>query len=120
MRVVSVREGSEPESLGLRVRTESSSRTILLEGELDLASDLASKDVFSEAIGPLIQHGEPVTVDLERLQFMDSSGLRAVIMASRRAEAMVLRSPRGQVDQLFRLCDLDRLENVTLEDVPDG
>jgi anti-anti-sigma factor len=112
---VSVREGSEPEGLGLRVRTESSSRTILLEGELDLAS----KDVFSEAIGSLLDQGGAVTVDLERLEFMDSSGLRAVILASRRAETMVLRRPRGQVSELFRMCDIDRLENVSVEDVPD-
>jgi anti-anti-sigma factor len=116
MRVVSVPEGSEPEGPGLRVRTESSSRTILLEGELDLAS----KDLFAEAVGSLLGQRGEVTVDLERLEFMDSSGLRAVILASRQAESMVLRRPRGQVSELFRLCDLDRLENVRIEEPSDG
>jgi anti-anti-sigma factor len=115
MRVVSVREGSDPEGSGLRARTESSSRTILLEGELDLAS----QDVLSEAIGMLAADGGPITLNLEKLEFMDSSGLRAVIVAARQADALILRSPRGQVHQLLRLCDIERLENVRLEDVPD-
>ena len=111
---MSVREGSDPEGSGLRARTESSSRTILLEGELDLAS----QDVLPEAIG-LLAAGGPITLDLEKLEFMDSSGLRAVIVAARQADVLVLRSPRGQVHQLLRLCDIERLENVRLEDVPD-
>jgi anti-anti-sigma factor len=114
MRVVSVREGSGPEGSGLRARTESSSRTILLEGELDLASH----DVLSHAIGTLADGG-PITLDLKKLEFMDSSGLRAVIAAARHADALILRSPRGQVHQLLRLCDIERLENVRLEDVLD-
>jgi anti-anti-sigma factor len=116
MRVVSVREGDYPDEVGLRVRTDRSSRTITLEGELDLAS----KDQFTEAIDPLLDDSEPVTVDLERLQFMDSSGLRSVIQAARKAGRLLLRNPRGQVDQLLRLCDLDRLDNVTIEGVGDG
>jgi anti-anti-sigma factor len=116
MRVLSVREGTQPEEVGLKVRADRPSRTITLEGELDLAS----KDQFAEAIDPLLDSPHPVTLALEGLQFMDSSGLRAVIQAARRATTLVLRNPRGQVDQLLRLCDLERLENVTIEGGGDG
>jgi anti-anti-sigma factor len=116
MRVVSVRDGTEPDEIGLRVSAEPSSRTVTLEGELDLAST----DRFAEAIEPFLGGGGPVTVDVEALQFMDSSGLRAVIQAARRAETLVLRRPRGQVEQLLRLCDLERLDTVRIEDGGDG
>jgi anti-anti-sigma factor len=116
MRVMSVSEGTQPDDVGLRVRTDRSSRTITLEGELDLAS----KDQLVEAIDPLLQGPDPVTLELEGLRFMDSSGLRAVIQAARRATTLVLLNPRGQVDQLLRLCDLERLENVTIEGALDG
>jgi anti-anti-sigma factor len=116
MRVVSVREGTQPDDLGLRVRTDRSSRTITLEGELDLAS----KDQLAEAIDPLLQGSDPVILELEGLRFMDSSGLRSVIQAARRATTLVLRNPRGQVDQLLRLCELERLETVTIEGGGDG
>jgi anti-anti-sigma factor len=116
MRSVSVRDGTQPEEIGLKVRTDRPSRIITLEGELDLAS----KDQFAAAVDPLLDTPGPVTLALEGLEFMDSSGLRAVIQAARRATTLVLRNPRGQVDQLLRLCDLERLDNVTIEGGGDG
>lgn len=113
---MSVREGSQPDEVGLRVRTDRPSRTIVLEGELDLAS----KEQFAEAVDSLLHGDGPVTLELEDLRFMDSSGLRAVIQAARRARTLLLRNPRGQVDQLLRLCDLERLENVTIEGAVDA
>jgi anti-anti-sigma factor len=113
---VSEREGSQPEEPSLRVKTEAGSRRVTLEGEFDLASI----DRFDQALAPLLADGGIVTLDVEGLEFMDSSGLRAVIQSSRQTESLVLLNPRGQVEQLFRLCDLDRLENVRIEGATDG
>jgi anti-anti-sigma factor len=115
IRLVIVREG-EPVEPALRVTTEPSSRTLILEGEFDLGST----DRFDQALAPLLDGGGPVTLNVESLEFMDSSGLRAVIQSSRKAEKLVILKPRGQVEQLFRLCDLERLQNVSIEGASDG
>jgi anti-anti-sigma factor len=112
---MSLPEGTQPEEAALRVTTDPSTRTVVLDGELDLAST----DRFVQALRPLLDHPEPVTVDLAGLEFMDSSGLRAVIQSARKAATLVLLRPRGQVGQLLRLCDLERLENVRIEGLED-
>jgi anti-anti-sigma factor len=89
---------------------------VVLEGEFDLGSI----DRFDQAMAPLLEEGGVVTLDVERLVFMDSSGLRAVIQSSRRTESLVLLNPRGQVEQLLVLCDLDRLENVRIRGASGG
>jgi anti-anti-sigma factor len=113
---VSARDGTQPEDPPLRVAAEPASRRVILEGEFDLASI----DRYDQAVAPLLEDGGIVTLDVEGLEFMDSSGLRAVIQSSRQAESLVLLNPRGQVEQLLRLCDLDRLENVRIEGGSDG
>jgi anti-anti-sigma factor len=112
---VNVRDGTQPEDSALRVTAEPASRRVTLEGEFDLASI----DRYDQAVAPLLEEGGIVTLDVEGLEFMDSSGLRAVIQSSRQAESLVLANPRGQVEQLLRLCDLDRLENVRIEGASD-
>jgi anti-anti-sigma factor len=112
---VSVRDASQMGEPPLRVKTEPASGRVILEGEFDLASI----DRFDQALAPLLAGGGIVTLDVEGLEFMDSSGLRAVIHSSRQAESLILLNPRGQVEQLLRLCDLDRLENVRIEGAGD-
>jgi anti-anti-sigma factor len=114
MRFVNVRDGMSEES-ALRVTAEPASRKLVLEGEFDLASI----DRYDQALAPLLEDGGTVTLDVEKLEFMDSSGLRAVIQSSRKTESLLIVNPRGQVEQLFRLCDLDRLENVRIEGAND-
>src|ERR1700761_6673627 len=54
---------------------------LALVGELDLAS----ADDLTEALDPLAGQRRPVLLDLSPLDFIDSSGLRAVIFAFTRA-----------------------------------
>lgn len=112
---MSLPEGTQPEEAALRVTTDPSTRTVVLEGELDLAST----DRFVQALRPLLDHREPVTVDLAGLEFMDSSGLRALIQSARKAGTLVLLNPRGQVGQLLKLCDLERLDGIRIEGLED-
>jgi anti-sigma B factor antagonist len=49
-----------------------------LHGELDLAS----ADAVALRLDTLAASGEPVVLDVDRLSFMDSSGLRVVLQAA--------------------------------------
>jgi anti-anti-sigma factor len=49
-----------------------------LHGELDLAS----ADAVAQRLDGLAESGEPVLLDVDRLSFMDSSGLRIVLQAA--------------------------------------
>jgi anti-anti-sigma factor len=51
-------------------------------GELDVAATPALEDALAEAAGEAGLHG--IVVDLSELEFMDSSGLRAVVLADQR------------------------------------
>jgi anti-anti-sigma factor len=102
--VTSLRVESEPSAEALHVR---------LEGELDLVGvgrleqELAGRE---NANATLI-------IDLRDVDFIDSSGLRAVLLADRRAReqgrrCVVVRGPEA-VDRVFRITGCDqRLEIV--------
>ncbi len=49
-----------------------------LHGELDLAS----ADTVAQRLDTLAASGDPVVLDVDRLSFMDSSGLRVVLQAA--------------------------------------
>jgi anti-sigma B factor antagonist len=96
------------------VRPISRGRAFRLEGELDLAT-----------VDRLIEHLEPVArdrgdlyLDLEALEFMDSSGIDAVIGlcdALQDRGRVVLLSPSGEVAKLLRLVRADTFPNLVIE-----
>jgi anti-anti-sigma factor len=51
---------------------------VALHGELDLAS----ADRVSARLGALRDAGQPVVLDLDSLEFIDSSGLRVILQAA--------------------------------------
>jgi anti-anti-sigma factor len=69
--------------LGIETRSQDDVTVVALTGEFDLAAvqkfDDALRDL--EADDPRV-----LVVDLNNLQFMDSSGLRALVMADNRAK----------------------------------
>jgi anti-sigma B factor antagonist len=87
---------------------------IALVGELDIASAPRLEEGLAEAEGDT-----PATLvlDLRRVDFIDSTGLRAVIAADERARAtgrrfVVVRGPAA-VERVFNVTQLDqRLEIV--------
>ena len=87
---------------------------LTLDGELDISS--ASRVEREIA---LVEDGAPgvLIIDLRRLRFMDSTGLRIVVSANARAEAaqrrlVVVRGPET-VQRIFRITRLEeRLEMV--------
>jgi anti-anti-sigma factor len=98
----------------VETRIDGSIAHLVLSGELDLASVQAFEDELRR-----VEADRPATilVDLGQLGFMDSSGLRALVMADERAHAVgrrlaVIPGP-PQVRRVFEITKLDeRLELV--------
>ena len=83
---------------------------ITVEGELDLATAPQLHAEFERVAG--IDGLELVVVDLRRLEFIDSTGLEAILRFESSArtdgvELAVVRGPRA-VERLFSVMQLDR------------
>lgn len=70
---------SETDDSGLQVRREVSASSIVLEVTGDL--DMASGPVLEARINELRPLGAPLTLDVSKVAFVDSSGLRALTSA---------------------------------------
>ena len=85
-----------------------------VEGELDLST----RGEFEETIKSLIDTGDARTVvlDLSKLTFMDSTGLRAMWVVRQHALAqhamLVLRSPSPTVMRLLRMTRLHKVFQI--------
>src|SRR5436305_8828632 len=94
--------------LGIDVRTDSPVAHVVVSGEFDLAGIQRFEDRLRavEATSP-----HAIVVDLSAVDFMDSSGLRALVAANDRAEranvrlAIVPGPP--QVRRVFEITQLD-------------
>lgn len=82
---------------------------VVLDGELDLVDAEALTEFLQQAV-----EDEPparVVVDLARLSFLDSSGIRCFIHAARSASKVgskfTLRHPVGRVLRVLQLCGVD-------------
>jgi anti-anti-sigma factor len=90
-------------------------RTVVLSGELDMAFT----DALAEAVTPLVDVPGDVVADLERLTFIDSSGLLGLLRVADRVRdgKLVLRNPS---DPVRRVLDLVELADVSPHIVIDG
>jgi anti-anti-sigma factor len=80
---------------------------LTLSGVLDLSSVARLEAAIDAA---MITDAKRVTVDLDGLEFIDSTGVAAILQATRRTDGNGrLRMTRGtgEVEQLFRLTALD-------------
>ena len=75
---------------------------VVAEGDIDLAGGPVLDTAILRVEGP-----KPVVIDLARVEFIDSSGLRSLLAASRRAEGrgtrVALRSPSAGVVRLLSI-----------------
>ena len=83
---------------------------VKLQGELDMATAPGLGRALTEALDA---KPPAVVLDLTDLTFLDSTGIRILVTACRRAETegcpFVLRSPRRSVLKALRLTGVDRL-----------
>lgn len=82
--------------------------TVRLLGELDTASAPALRDYLQRA---LRSEADLVVVDMDELEFIDSSGLQALLVATQRArgdrDQLRILTPRGQVARVISLTNLN-------------
>lgn len=99
----------EPEQRVLEVEEQSMDDgvdLVVLHGELDFASG----GPLSTVLATLTDGPRRVVVDLERLEFVDSSGVRMLVAAARAVEdsrgVFVLAAPSGPVRRVFDILHL--------------
>ena len=92
---------------------------VRLQGELDMATAPQLRRVLDAALDA---RPAELAVDLQDLTFADSTGIRVLLEASRRAQdagcSLVLRSPRRSVRKALRLTGMDQLVDVELQPPP--
>jgi anti-anti-sigma factor len=91
----------------------SSVGTISLSGEMDLAT----VEQLDAALGPAATEGGPVTLDVAKVTFMDSSALHSILKASQslgdRGCVLVHGvNPNGMTRKLFDLTKIDEVRNI--------
>ncbi|MDS1270100.1 STAS domain-containing protein [Lipingzhangella sp. LS1_29] len=95
--------------LGLNTRVENNSVIVMVEGELDIATADDLQGTIETAVNV---HGPWLIIDLSGLEFMDSSGLNAVISAyrtvSEKGGGLALAAPNDRVNKVLRLVGLHR------------
>ncbi|HWE09809.1 MAG TPA: STAS domain-containing protein [Solirubrobacteraceae bacterium] len=101
---------SPPPGLVVGIVREPKTIKLVLAGELDLAAAPAFERQLEEILG---EDARSVTIDLQDLRFLDSAGLRALLVAHRRLtdsgrELLLAPGPRA-VQRLFELTRTDRI-----------
>jgi anti-sigma B factor antagonist len=108
---------------GERVRTdpilsleEVSPEELWVAGELDRTT----ADRFDETVRRSIAGSGPLVLDLSRVRFLDSSGVRSLIKLgmSMRGRALVLRAPSPQVMRVLQLTRLDQVGMWRIDETP--
>jgi anti-sigma B factor antagonist len=99
----------EPEEFSIERRQEGGRLLVVVGGELDLATAPGLEGVLLEAL----DGGERVLLDVRRLEFMDSSGVRVIVAAHARAGrdrerfAVVRPGPGSEVARIIDVSGLD-------------
>jgi anti-anti-sigma factor len=93
-----------PGHFGLRLETQGSRHALLLSGELDLAS---TPELEAEARRLCREGADELVLDLSELDFMDSTGLRALLtcmhLCQERGCVFLVTPGRPQVERLFEV-----------------
>ena len=76
--------GFPRKDFSVRTEVRGDSTVVVPVGELDLATAPALDQALEDAFG---SHSARVVLDLRELEFIDSSGLRSLLIARRRADA---------------------------------
>ena len=100
--------------LSIDVRHEGTDAVVLLAGELDIST---SPDL-QDALAGLTGEARRVTVDLAELEFMDSTGLAALLGAHKalqeRGGTLELRHPSKMVIGLVQITGLDDVFEIRM------
>jgi len=83
---------------------------LLLSGELDFANAVE----FAAALRENIPIGGPVTVDMRKLKFMDSTGIQAIVAAAKVSPeaCIILHGVHDEVQKIVTITGIDRAPNL--------
>jgi anti-sigma B factor antagonist len=100
--------GAMADSDGLEISIDFSGRdpVIVLTGYVDQSTTARLRDALNEIIE---QDHDRLTVDVEGVTFMDSSGIGALASAYKRGAHVTVRHPSPTVMRELVMCGLDRL-----------
>jgi len=96
------------EGIDLRVERNGTAATVEVSGEIDLTS---APKLDDEVTGLIEDSVNALTIGLEGVSFMDSTGLRVLLKASKLMESsggnLVISSPSDPVRRLLEVSGLD-------------
>jgi anti-sigma B factor antagonist len=84
--------------------------TFFLEGELDLAT-IPLLDI---AIADAVARGGPITIDLSRMTFIDSTGVRSILNAVKALPSgcIILHGVHGGIQRILEITGVDLAPNL--------
>ena len=101
--------------LTIEIRPVAGAVTLLLAGELDLAS-ISTLRACLEQLDPSF---DEITVDLAALSFLDSTGLATLVSTqhqlAERGGRLVVRNPQTNVRRVLEVSGVDRVLQVTAD-----
>jgi anti-anti-sigma factor len=108
----------DPSGFSISISDRGGRAVVAVRGELDLAT----APELEQAVLERLDAGQDVVLDLRELQFMDSSGLRVVVVAHARStdggpEFAVVRPPEGsEVAKILEIAGIE--EQLRVVDEP--
>lgn len=93
--------------------------SLRLAGEVDLSN----AEELEAAFAGLEDEGDDIELDLEGLDFIDSTGIRQLILLARRlpeGRTLVMRSPTAAVRRTFEIAGIPEVPRIRLADNNDG
>ena len=91
---------------------DSESTTVLVSGEIDVAS----AGTFQEAIDVAIEPGRRLILDMAGVSFIDSSGVAVLVGIVERASSLVIQNPDPRVRRILGVLGLT--DHFGLDDSP--
>jgi anti-sigma B factor antagonist len=99
----------DPTGFSISISDRNGRAVVVIRGELDLAT---APDLDA-ALMELLDAGQDVVVDLRELEFMDSTGLRALVAAHTRADGgeqtfvIVRPLPGGPIERILAIAGVE-------------
>ncbi len=110
------------ELLQWSVRSSGPETVVALAGEIDLACEATLRQVLADVVAG---HPETIAVDLTNVSFLDSTGIRQLVIAANAASEsgskLVVRHCTETIERTLEICGLrDRLLEDTSRNATEG
>jgi len=100
---------AQSDALDISIDLTERDPVIVLSGYVDQSTVQQLRDALMELLD---SHHDRVTIDVEAVTFMDSSGIGALASAYKRGAHVTVRKPSPTVLREIVMCGLDRLVEI--------